>query len=57
MGSPGDIDLFPGSTDVVPRLSRERQHSRTSYGFAVRKYKRKHTLPEALTLFPLKAMT
>lgn len=57
VGSPVDIDLSPGSTDAVPTLGTEKLSSRTSCGFSVRKYKRKHTLPEALTQFPLKSMT
>lgn len=36
--------------------SAEKLSSRTSCGFSVRKYKRKYTLPEALTQFPLKPM-
>lgn len=36
-GSPGDTELSPGSTNVVPRFSREKLCSRTSCGFAVEK--------------------
>lgn len=51
-GSPGDPELPPGSTNVVPRLSREKLCSRTSCGFAVEKIQEKTKIARGLNSVP-----
>lgn len=55
VGNPADIDFCAGSVKVIPVLDAETLFFRASCGFSSWKYKRKHTLPEGLTQFPLKS--